>query len=117
LPLDDFSHSGSSYSVKTVCQFPNQVSHLLNKDLHLLAEKYSSVQLMQATLTGRRQEQSYEVEFDVRVRSDGPLCIAASDAPRALILDMQDLLLPYEGDGKYQLREFEDEEDVPSDDD
>lgn len=104
VPLDAFSHRGSSWSGSSVVCFPNQIEYFTKPQLESAGESPLGVLLSQATLRGARHEQPYEVAFDVRFLSEGPACISASEASRAFILGLDDRLLPYEGGGKYEIR-------------
>lgn len=104
IPLDGFSHRGGSYSVTDVIQFPNQVDRLSIGSLKAAPASPPGLHLMDAKLRGLRDDQQYQITFAVRLLSDGPACVSASDAQRLIILGREDLLLPYEGGGKYELR-------------
>lgn len=104
LPLEGFQYRGSSYSVDRTVQFPNQVKAVLAKDLEQASRTVEGVQLMSTTFNGPVGDENYAVKTTVRLRSEGPACISASDALRAFILKSDKFLLPYEGDGKYVIR-------------
>jgi len=102
VPLDGFSHQGSSWSGSGVVLFPNQIEQFSISRLKAAATSSPGVNLTKATLRGRRHERQYEVRFVVRLLSDGPACVSASGA-QSLILGQEDLLLPYKGGGKYEV--------------
>ena len=104
VPLDGFSHRGSSWSgSEDVVQFPNQIERLSIGELKTTAKPRLGINLMNTTLRGPRDDQQYEVSLTVRLLSDGPACVSASEAQRIIILGQENLLLPYEGGGKYDI--------------
>ena len=112
LPLEGFQYRGSSYSVDSTVQFPNQVKAFLAKDLEQASRTLEGVRLMSTTFNGSVGDENYAVKTTVRLRSEGPACISASDALRAFILKSDEYLLPYEGDGKYVIRRAQPGDDV-----
>jgi hypothetical protein len=104
VPVDGFSHQGSSWSGSDVVQFPNQIERFSTDELEAKAKARSGVNLMNATLYGSRLDQQYEVVLNVRILSVGPACVSATEAQRVIILRREDLLLPYQGGGKYEIR-------------
>jgi hypothetical protein len=105
VPVEGFSHRGSSWSgTDDVVQFPNQVQWSSISELESAAAAPHGVNLMNAMLNGVVDDQPYEISLDVRIFSDTPACIPASDAQRVIILGREDLLKPYSGAGKYSIR-------------
>ena len=103
VPLEDFQHSGASWSSKRVGEFPNQISpgwFLWS------AEKIPKpgVELFAVKLFGSQLEQDYEVRIDVRLTSHTPPCVTAADAQRLIIMKRSDVLMPYQGFGRYEVR-------------
>lgn len=107
IPLQGFSQRGGSWSGSEIVRYPNQIERYSPRDLQATANAPPGVRLMNAKLNGSLHEQPYQVAFAVRVRSDGPACVSASDAQRVLILKQGHLLLPYKGGGKYDVRASE----------
>jgi hypothetical protein len=105
VPLDGFSRQGSSWSGSDVLVlFPNQIERVSTNELKAVAMSRPGVRLMRAAFRGRRHERTYEVRFVVRLLSDGPACVSASDAQRFIVTGKEDLLQPYKGGGKYEIQ-------------
>lgn len=111
LPLEGFQYRGASYSFSRVIQFPNQVNAVLAQDLEAVSSRVEGVSLMNTTFRGPIGDEPYTVEVAVRLSSEGPACLSASDAIRAFVLQTNEYLLPYEGGGKYVIKTTQ-----PSDD-
>lgn len=107
IPLDKFSHLGGRWAVTDVIQFPNQIDRFAVGRLKIAPQSPPGVNLMDAKLRGSRDGLQYEITFTVRLLSDGPVCVSATDAQRLIILGRKDLLLPYKGGGKYDLKPAE----------
>ena len=107
VPFEGFSHQGSSWSGSDVVQFPNQIERFTIVELEAAAKVRPGVNLLDATLLGKHHDQPYELSINVRLLSDGPACVSATDAQRIIVMGRADLLLPYEGGGKYLLRTSE----------
>ena len=73
---------------------------------YLKVPRPPGVTLMRMTLFGvsQEQEQPCEIAFTVRLASDMPACVSATEAQRIIILSRENLLEPYAGGGKYTLR-------------
>lgn len=106
VPFDGFSHQGSSWSGSDIVRFPNQIERFSTEELEAAARVPSGVKLMDGILFGPRQGRQYEVSINVRLLSDGPACVSASEAQRIIVMRRADLLLPYEGGGKYGISEI-----------
>lgn len=105
VPFAGFSHRGSSWSTTDVALFPNQIAPFSIARVKAAAtSRPAGVSLMETSLNGPRDGIQYVVTFSVRLLSDGPACISASDARSVIILGHGDLLLPYKSDGKYEIR-------------
>lgn len=104
IPVDEFSQRGSSWSGTDVVRFPNQIEWSSIGELESAASAPPGVKLMEAALNGVCGEQPYEIAVDVRLFSEAPVYVSASDAQRIIILDRADLLQPYAGGGKYAIR-------------
>jgi hypothetical protein len=59
---------------------------------------------MDLTLSGRCGDLPCQVELRVHLVSDGPATVTAHDAQRLIVLGRKELLMPYQGEGRYQLR-------------
>jgi hypothetical protein len=104
IPLDGFMHSGSSWSGTDVVQFPNQIDwSIISKIRKTATMPDRGIDLMEATLRGPVDNQPYEVTLKVRLNSDRPVCVTASEAQRMIMLKREFALLPYEGGGKYTI--------------
>jgi hypothetical protein len=104
VPVDGFSHQGSSWSGADIVQFPNQIQGFSIPELEAATTAPAGVNLMSTKLNGVCHDQPCEISFDVQVLSDAPACVSATDAQRIIIMGRADLLDPYEGSGKYTLR-------------
>ena len=104
VPFDGFSPHGSSWSGSDVLQFPNQVERFTISELEAAARVCPGVKLMDSKLFGQCHNQPYELSIDVRLVSDGPACVSASEAQQIIVMGRTDLLLPYEGGGKYGIQ-------------
>jgi hypothetical protein len=104
IPLEEFSGTGHSWTTCEVVEFPNQIKAFPIGDLEARIAERSGITLMDTKLSGRRAEQPFQVELSVRLVSEGSACIAARDALALITLKREDILLPYAGDGRYELR-------------
>ena len=114
IPLDDFVQQGASWSGATILQLANQVAPMPTQQLEAAIAAPPGVELMDVTWRGRRQQQMYKIGIAVRLRSDAPACVTATDTQRLIILGQNawsaphgggdDLLGPYRGGGRYELR-------------
>jgi hypothetical protein len=101
---DGFSQRGSSWSGGDVILFPNQVERPMVRELESSTAARAGVKLLTAAIEGMLRDEACQIKFSVRVRSETPACISASDAQSILILGGEGLLQPYAGDGKYEIR-------------
>lgn len=59
---------------------------------------------MNGKLFDRRHHIAQELAVDIRLFSAGPKSVAATEVIRILLQGGNDLLLPYVGGGKYEIR-------------
>lgn len=104
LPIEGFKQSGASWSGSGIVAFPNQIESQKTGQLKAPVASPEGVKLMTTKLLGRWQDEQFEVAFDVRLVSDGPAVVAASDAIRLVVLKRDQLLERDEGDGSYAVR-------------
>jgi hypothetical protein len=103
LPIESFSHRGSSWSASDTIRFSNEIRWNSIDDLLAATTDPPGEQLMETKLTGLRRDRPFEVVLEVRIFSDAPACVSASDAQRIIALGRADLLGPYTENG-YRLR-------------
>jgi hypothetical protein len=104
VPLPEFRHSGASWSSSRVAQFPNQVSANWFMKPAGSTAKPPTAKLFAVQLFGSQFEQEYEVHIEIQLKSHTPACVTAADAQRLIITKRHDVLLPYRGAGKYEVR-------------
>ncbi len=104
LPIDKFAHRSSSWSGSDAVHFPNQIPPLLGYGLKDPASIRPGFELMDASLRGPSDGGQLEIAAVVRIVSDAPPCVSAKDAIHLIVRGKGDLLMPYEGGGKYSIR-------------
>jgi hypothetical protein len=104
VPVEGFVQRGSSWSGGDVVLFPNQIERFTLAELEAAAASHPGLPLMDAALNGVIDGRPGKVEVKVRLRSDAPACVSAADAQRVIVLGRGELLQPYQGGGKYDLR-------------
>lgn len=106
IPIGDFVGGGWSYSIDDLVVYPNQVKRAFQiKSLESAAKNPPAVKLFDIRLFGKRGTSSVSgVEISATLSSDGPARIRSSDALSILLRRRGDLLMPYQGGGKYEVR-------------
>ena len=89
---------------KVELRFPNEINRWKSiAAFEAAATSPPGVSLMSATVRSPRGEGQYDVTIAARLLSETPACVSASTALYIIAQRREDLLLPYEGGGKYDL--------------
>jgi hypothetical protein len=103
LPIEAFSHRGSSWSLLDTIRFPNEIWWNSIDELVAATNDPPGERLMETRLSGVRHDRPYDVVIEVRIFSDAPARVSARDAQRIIAQGRADLLESYTGNG-YRLR-------------
>ena len=105
VPIGEFVSNGWSYSGGNRALFPNQVQRRYRiSDLEAAAKDPPSIELFVLNVNGKQSDASLIANLSVTLHSEGPATIGADTAQSIIIRQRPDLLMPYDGGGKYGLQ-------------
>ncbi len=112
LPVVRFMHGGSSYHGSGIVAYPNQLQHFRDLEASVKANIPAGVDICRSTMSGPIDEVDHQFWFAVRVVSDGPWSMAASDVRRTSHPKLTDGMLTYRGGGAFEILEVSNEIDA-----
>ncbi len=104
--LTNFRGSGWSTSGGDLVLYPNQLQRLYQiKDIEAAASNPPATKLFKIQLVPRKGGEAKSVDVEVELTSEGPATLSPGDAQSVIARRRGDLLKPYEGDGKVELKD------------
>ncbi|MCA9140592.1 MAG: hypothetical protein KDB00_27660 [Planctomycetales bacterium] len=105
LPLESFRTGGSSWSSRHVVAFPNQAElRLLINPGNPRNDFKQPTPIGRWTKSGRRGGNTIQIKFELAISSDNPAVVSEDGAETLSVLQRQDRLGKYLGDGRYLLK-------------